>query len=108
MASSFKSAVLANVGTSATTAYTAPAATTTTVIGLSVANVSGGAVYTDVTLVKGATTVYLIKNAPVPYGGTLVIVGGDQKVVLETGNYIQVKSTAATSLDVVASVLELT
>lgn len=108
MASAFKSAVSANIGTGATTVYTTPGATTTTVIGLSVANVSGGTVYADVTLVKGATTVYLIKNAPVPYGGTLVVIGGDQKVVLETGNSIRVKSTAATSLDVVASVLELT
>lgn len=108
MASVFKSTATANIGTSAVTVYTTPALTSTTVIGLSVANVTGSVAYADVTLVKGATTVHLIKNAPVPYGGTLVVVGGDQKVVLEAGNYIQVKSTAATSLDVVASVLELT
>lgn len=107
MASVFKSTATPDIGVAATTIYTAPALTSTTVIGLSVANVSGAVAYTDVTLVKGATTVHLIKNAPVPYGGTLVVVGGDQKVVLEAGNYIQVKSTAATSLDVVASVLEL-
>lgn len=108
MPSVFKSAVLQNTGTTATTIYTAPASTTTTVIGLSVANVSGATVSADVTMTKGATTVYLIKAAPVPVGGTLVVIGGDQKVVLETGNLIQVRSSAVTSLDSVASVLELT
>lgn len=108
MASTFKSAASANIGTSATTVYTAPSLTTTTVIGLSVANVSGGSVNIDVLMTKGATTVYLIKGAPLPYGSSMVVVGGDQKVVLEAGNTIQVKSSAATSVDAVISILELT
>lgn len=107
MASVFKSTGVPNVGTSLTTVYTVPAATTTTVIGMSLANVSNNSVSADVVMVKGGTSTYLIKNAPVPYGGALVVIGGDQKVVLETGNYIQVKSTAATSLDVATSILEL-
>lgn len=107
MASTFKNAVVANIGTSATTVYTAPALTTTTIIGLSTANVSGTSITVDITLVKGGTTVYLAKNVPLPYGSAFVAIGGDQKVVLETGNYIQVKSTAATSIDVIVSVLEL-
>lgn len=108
MASTFKNAVLANTGTTATTVYTVPASTTSTVIGLSSANVSAGAVTLDVTLIKGGTTVYLAKNVPVPYGSSIVLIGGDQKVVMETGNYIQIKSSAATSIDTVVSVLELT
>jgi hypothetical protein len=107
MANTFKSAVLKDVGTSATTLYTTPTATQTTIIGLSVANVSGASVTIDVTFIKGATTVYLVKGAPVPVGGSLVIIGGDQKVVSEANNYIQVKSSAATSIDAIASVLEI-
>lgn len=107
MASTFKNAVSSSIGTSPVTVYTTPSLTTTTVIGLSVANISVNSVSVDVTLTKGGTTVYLIKGAPLPQGGALVIIGGDQKVVLETGNYIQVKSSGLTSIDAIASVLEL-
>lgn len=44
MANAFKSAVSTDIGTSLTSIYTAPALTTTTVIGMSVANVSVGGI----------------------------------------------------------------
>jgi len=58
-------------------------------------------------LTSGATTVFLVKNASVPAGGSLVPIGGDQKVVVEASDVIQVQSSAATSLDVIVSVLEI-
>lgn len=104
----FKSAVAVSIGTTETVAYTAPASTTTTVIGFSVANVSASAVTCTVRLRKNAGTfANIIKDAPVPVGGALVAIGGDQKVVLETGDSIRVTSSAATSLDSIASVLEI-
>jgi hypothetical protein len=108
MASTFKSAAVANVGIAGATLYTAPALTTTTVIGLSVCNVHTAGIDIKVTLVKGGTTAHLLKNVPLPYGSTIVAIGGDQKVVLAAGDYIQVFSDVATSLDAVVSVLELT
>ena len=107
MANTFKSQGSQNVGTSAVTVYTAPAATTSTVIGLSVANVTASAITVDVTLVKSAVSTYLIKGAPVPVGGTLIVVGGDQKLVLQTTDAVKVTSSAATSADVIVSVLEV-
>jgi hypothetical protein len=41
-------------------------------------------------------------------GGALVLIGGDQKVVLETGDKITVTRDTASSADVVISVLEQT
>jgi hypothetical protein len=40
-------------------------------------------------------------------GSAQVIVGGEQKLVLETGDFISVSSTKASSTDVVVSVLEI-
>jgi len=37
-----------------------------------------------------------------------VPIGGDQKLVLEAGDYLQVNSSVASSADVVLSVLEIT
>jgi len=50
----------------------------------------------------------LVKNAPIPAGGTLVVVGGDQKVVLEPTDVVIVQSDTASSGDVTVSYLEIT
>ena len=108
MANTFKSFGDAGAGTSAQTVYTAPASTTSTVIGMTLANVSTGGVSADVQLVKsGGTSFYLAKSAPVPLGGTFVVVGGEQKLVLETGDRIDVTSDTASSIDTIVSVLEI-
>jgi hypothetical protein len=51
---------------------------------------------------------YIVKGATVPSGGSLVVVGGDQKVVLITSDALKVVSSTNTSLDVVTSVLNIT
>lgn len=107
MANTFKSYGSSGVGTSFVDVYTAPASTTATVIGLSVANTSAGIVTVDVAVTKGATDYYLVKGASIPVGGALVVVGADQKAVLETGNKIKVKSSVAASVDGFISVLEI-
>ena len=56
----------------------------------------------------GSNDTHLIKDAPVPSGGSIVIVGGDQKVVLETADSVKVSSNTASSVDVVMSILEIT
>lgn len=109
MASAFKSKISTAIGTSLATVYTVPALTTSTLIGMSVANVSASPITVDVQLVKlGSTIAYLVKSAPIPVGGTLVVVGGDQKVVAETTDVIKVISSLAASADAILSVLELT
>jgi len=50
----------------------------------------------------------LVKAAPVPVGSSLVVVGGDQKVVMETDDALTITSSAATSADVALSILEIT
>ena len=108
MANTFKNAVAASVGTSQTSVYTAPSSTTTTVIGLTVANRSGSQITVDVAVTdtSASTTVFLVKGAAVPAGGALVPIGGDQKVVLETTDILKVTSSASSSADVIVSVLE--
>ena len=56
----------------------------------------------------GNKTAYLIKDALIVQGGTTVLLGGEQKLVLKTGDNISVTSSLANSADVIVSVLELT
>lgn len=108
MANTFKNAVSSAVGTSQTSVYTVPSATTTTVIGLTIANIHNAAITVDiqVTDASASTTVYLLKGATIPVGGGLVPIGGDQKVVLEQSDVLSVTSDTASSADVIVSVLE--
>lgn len=108
MANTFKLAVSSAVGTSQTSVYTVPSATTTTVIGLTVANTHTAAITVDIQVTdsSSATTVYLLKGATIPAGGGLVPIGGDQKVVLEQSDVLSVTSDTASSADVIVSVLE--
>ena len=110
MANTFTRKTSRNIGTSAVQvgSYTVGAATSTTIIGLTVCNTTASPVTADIYHYDGANATYLVKGAPINAGGSLVAVGGDQKVVLVTGDSIYVQSSAATSLDVVMSVLEIT
>jgi hypothetical protein len=110
MANTFTRKVSRNIGTTATQvgSYTVGAATSTTVIGMTVCNTSASAITVDVYHYDGTNATYLVEGAPVNVGGSLVPVGGDQKLVLITGDSVYVKSSAATSVDVVMSILEIT
>jgi hypothetical protein len=78
------------------------------------ANMETGQILVDVQLdASGRTSgaedsVYLVKAAPIPVGGALVVIGGDQKVVMEPGDAIKVTSDTAASADVVLSHLDIT
>ena len=114
MANSFKSKTDTAVGTSPATIYTCPSSTETTIIGLTVANIHTSQIEIDVQLDASTRTsgaqhsVYLIKDAPIPVGSSLIAVGGEQKVVLEPGDTIKVTSNTASSADVAMSILEIT
>jgi hypothetical protein len=110
MANTFTRKLSRSIGTSLTAvgSYTVAASTDVTVIGLTVANTTASEVLVDATLNDGSNDTYIVKNAPVPAGSSLVIIGGDQKVVLTTNDSIKVKSDTASSVDAVMSILEIT
>ena len=114
MANTFKSKTDTAVGTSAATVYTCPSSTETTIIGLAIANIVTSQIEIDVQLDASTRTsgaqdsVYIIKDAPIPVGSSLVVVGGEQKVVMEPGDTLKITSNTASSADVVLSILEIT
>jgi len=109
MANTFKNRTLRAVGTSPVDVGAVVAASTqTTLIGMTVANITSGVISVTVTLGDGTNTTNIVKTAPIPTGGSLVVLGGDQKVVLMTGDKITVTSNTASSADVIMSFLEIT
>jgi len=94
----------ANVGN-----YSVPTGCVATIIGLSLANrntTTAACVDVQVNTATGPNgNITLVQAAPVPIGGSLVAVGGDQKVVLEVNQSLQVRATAG-NVDVIMSILE--
>ena len=121
MANTFKvisfAAEPASAGT-AYTAYTVAGSTTTIVLGLRLANLSGSTVTAEVEIVSdtgsrgGAnnvtnTTSFLVKDAPIPAGGALDVLG-TSKVVLETTDAIKIDCSVADKISGTISIMEIT
>ena len=109
MANNFKRYTSNSIGTSLATVYTVPSSPTTTsvVIGGIVANVTADTVNITVTATTSSTVINLIgEDTPLPAGTALSFIDG--KVVLETGDIVKIKSSAATSVDAHLSIMEIT
>jgi len=110
MANTFKNAALKDVSnTSYDTLYTAPGATTTVILAVSLANKTGNAVDTYVQFSDSSTanTHQVLNSVSIPGKTTLEILAG-QKYILETGDAIKIKAGSASAIDVVAGVMEIT
>lgn len=110
MANTFKSYTKANIGATTTDVYTVPASAIAVIIGCTLANTTGDQVNADLIINKSdvsADDVYLVKSIPLPNGSSFEFNAGN-KIILESGDKIQVTSDTATSVDVIVSVLEQT
>jgi hypothetical protein len=111
MANNFKNSVLKAAGTTAQNVYAAASGVQATIIGMTIANITPSPISANVFLTcsgAAAPNVYLVQNATIAPGGALVPIGGDQKLVLEAGDYLQVNTSVASSADVITSILEIT
>jgi len=108
MANNFKLKTKASVGVTTVGIYTVPASTTTTILGITLANVSGTGINATVGISRTSSdSVSIIRNVPIPQGSSLEFMAGN-KVVLEPQDEVNVKSDVLNSLDVSLSILEMT
>jgi hypothetical protein len=109
MANTFINRISGSIGATETTIYETPLATTTTVIGVSVSNRIQSNVLVDVKLIASGSLneAYLCTGSLIPPGSNIILVGGEQKVVMGTGDYLTLKSDTAGSADIIVSALEI-
>ena len=108
MTNNFKLKTKSSVGVTTVGIYTVPPLTTTTILGITLANVSGTGINVTVGIARTlADDVSIIRNVPIPQGSSLEFMAGN-KVVLEPDDEVNVKSDVASSLDVSLSILEMT
>lgn len=109
MANLFKNSVSGPIGTVNTVVYQTPTSTVTTVIGFNISNIINQNISVTVSVTDSSTsqTRFLVRNGLIVEGSTLVVIGGEQKLVLESGDSITVSSSQNASADVIVSVLEI-
>ena len=75
-------------------------------ISIRLANIVTSTVNVDVYIKRSATDYYLIKNCPIISGGSLELIDGGSKVVLESGDELYVVSDTASSIDCVVGAVD--
>ena len=108
MANTFKLKTKANVGVTTSNVYAVPSATTTVVIGVTLANTTGSSINVGVGITRASTDdVNLMKNVPIPQGSSFEFMSGN-KVVLEATDTFIAESDVNNSLDVALTIMEIT
>jgi hypothetical protein len=108
MANTFLRKISRNIGNTAVTVgdYTVGANIGAVVVGLGISNTIASQVHANVSINNGTDDFYLVKSAPIFDSSTLILVGNEQKIVLQTGDSIKVTSSDSSSLDVVMTIME--
>ena len=76
------------------------------VIGIRFANLHSGSVSVDAKITRSATDFHLIKNAPIPAGGSLELIDGGGKVVMLNGDVLKAQASLTGSIDAIVSFID--
>ena len=104
MAQNFRRYKDRNIGTSASTLFTANS--NYTIVGIPLANVHSSAINVSVFINDGSNDHYLIKTAPIPTGSQLQVLDGGAKFVVQSGDILKVQSDTASSVDAWVSAVD--
>ena len=76
------------------------------IVGIMLSNVHTAAINVSVYINDGTNDIYLVKDAPIPVGGSLQVLDGGAKFVVQSGDRLYVVSDTASSLDVWVSAVD--
>ena len=108
MANTFKLKTKSDVGVTTVGIYTAGGSTTTVIIGITCANTSGSGIHVGLGITRSSVDdISLIKDVPIPVGGSIEIMSGNN-FVLETTDQITVDCSVADKLSGTLSIMEIT
>ena len=76
------------------------------IVGIMLSNVHTSANNVSCYINDGTNDIYLVKDAPIPVGGSLQVLDGGAKFVVQSGDRLYVVSDTASSLDVWVSAVD--
>ena len=104
MAQDFERARQRNIGTSATAVLSVNS--DDAIISIRCANTTTSTINIEIYVESSSANYYLIKNCPIVSGGSLELIDGGSKIVLQSGDIVYAKSDTASSLDVWMSTVD--
>lgn len=108
MATNFKNVIGKDIGTERVAVYTVPPATSTTVIGMNLANLTNGIVKATIEIADEASSIgVMVKDMPIPPNTSLKPIGKGEKIVLDANNVLYVTTDQTASVDVILSIVEI-
>ena len=76
------------------------------IVGIMFSNVHTSAINVSCYINDGPNDIYLVKDAPIPVGGSLQVLDGGAKFVVQSGDRLYVVSDTASSLDTVVGAVD--
>ena len=108
MAQDFKRFGDQDVGTAAVTIHTSNS--NDAIISIRLANITTSTINADVFITSsvtgGSQNHYIIKDAPIVSGGSLELIDGGSKLVMQSGDVVKAQSDTASSLSVWMSTVD--
>lgn len=108
MATFFKNKIIKNVGTVPVSAITPPSGTNSTIIGMSLSNLTEYAVKANI-IIKDDTSVegYFMKDVIIPANTSLRAVTSGEKLIIATNYELLIQSDITDSIDAVISYVDI-
>ena len=75
-------------------------------ISIRLVNKHTASVSVSVVIASGGTTYNVIKDAPVPVGGSLELIDSGSKIVIQTGDVVKAYADTASAVDVLVSYVD--
>ena len=76
------------------------------IVGISLSNILSTAITVSCYIYNGSANIYLVKDAPIPTGGSLQVLDGGAKFVVQNADVLSVVSSDAASCDVWVSAVD--
>lgn len=108
MASTFRNLLRSEIGTD----YSSPVLTTgsavkTTVIGLSLTNMTAGIILASILIDDGVDSAYYLKDVVVPPNQSLRVINGGEKLILGSNVDVFIYANTNNAMDLVMSFVEI-
>lgn len=109
MATLFKNKLQANIGTTLSTVLSTESNAKTTVIGLSLTNLTEGIILASISIedTVALTSAWYIKDVIIAPNQSLRVINGGERLVLGPSTNVKIKSNVISSMDLVMSYVEI-
>lgn len=107
MAQDFERVLKKDLPTALNTSTVFASTTDDTLIGIRIANTHASAsVNVSAVITNTSVDYYLVKDAPIPVGGSLDLIDGGAKIIMQNGDTLDIICDTASSADAIVSYID--